>query len=132
MFQKRNSLPEAFSLKSTQLAKRERAESHDLDPATWGASESQKPPAEMAGSAAQARPVSAYVSATADGSSEPVRFCAYLTGANNNGTPTGLKNLLPLLAIILGIASVVAPRFLNVFVAVFLIAFGILGLGLVR
>jgi hypothetical protein len=43
-----------------------------------------------------------------------------------------LKNLLPLLAIILGIASIVAPRFLNVFVAVFLIAFGILGLGLVR
>jgi hypothetical protein len=43
-----------------------------------------------------------------------------------------LKNLLPLLAIILGIASIVAPRFLNVFVAVFLIAFGILGLGLIR
>jgi hypothetical protein len=43
-----------------------------------------------------------------------------------------LKNLLPLLAIILGIASIVAPRFLNVFVAVFLIAFGIYGLGLIR
>ena len=29
--------------------------------------------------------------------------------------------LLPILAIILGIASIVAPRFLNVFVAIFLI-----------
>ncbi len=47
-------------------------------------------------SSGQARPVSAYVSATADGNSEPVRFCAYLTGANNNGTPTALKNNLPL------------------------------------
>jgi hypothetical protein len=43
-----------------------------------------------------------------------------------------LKNLLPLLAIILGVASIVAPRFLNVFVAIFLIAFGIYGLGLIR
>ena len=41
-----------------------------------------------------------------------------------------LKNLLPLLAIILGIASIVAPRFLNVFVAIFLIAFGLYRLGL--
>jgi hypothetical protein len=44
----------------------------------------------------QARPVSAYVSATADGHPEAVRFCAYLTGANNNGTPTALNNDLPL------------------------------------
>ncbi|KAB0268465.1 DUF3096 domain-containing protein [Microvirga brassicacearum] len=43
-----------------------------------------------------------------------------------------LKNLLPLLAIILGIAAIVAPRFLNVVVAIFLIAFGIYGLGLIR
>ncbi|HEX6406006.1 MAG TPA: hypothetical protein VFZ90_02330, partial [Gemmatimonadales bacterium] len=44
-------------------------------------------------SQAQARPVSAFVSAQiADDSREPVRFCAYLTGANNNGTPTALKN----------------------------------------
>ena len=40
---------------------------------------------------AQARPVSAYVSATADGNTEPVRFCAYLSGTNNNGTPTALQ-----------------------------------------
>ena len=32
--------------------------------------------------------------------------------------------LLPILAIVLGIASIVAPRFLNVFVAIFLIAYG--------
>jgi hypothetical protein len=38
----------------------------------------------------QARAISAYVSATADGNPESVRFCAYLTGANNNGTPTKL------------------------------------------
>jgi hypothetical protein len=38
----------------------------------------------------QARPVSAYVSAEADGNPEAVRFCAYLSGANNNGTPTQL------------------------------------------
>jgi hypothetical protein len=40
---------------------------------------------------AQARPVSAYVSATADGNTEAVRFCAYLSGTNNNGTPTALQ-----------------------------------------
>ena len=43
-----------------------------------------------------------------------------------------LKNLLPILALILGVASLVAPRFLNVFVAVFLIAFAVFGLGLIR
>ncbi|WP_210496193.1 DUF3096 domain-containing protein [Microvirga antarctica] len=43
-----------------------------------------------------------------------------------------LKNLLPLLAIILGVAAIVAPRFLNVIVAISLIAFGIYGLGLIR
>jgi Protein of unknown function (DUF3096) len=43
-----------------------------------------------------------------------------------------LKNLLPILALILGVASLVAPRFLNVFVAVFFIAFAVFGLGLIR
>lgn len=43
-----------------------------------------------------------------------------------------LKNILPLLAIILGVAAIVAPRFLNVIVAIFLIVFGIYGLGLIR
>jgi len=38
-----------------------------------------------------ARPVSAFVSATADGNTEAVRFCAYLSGTNNNGTPTALQ-----------------------------------------
>ena len=43
-----------------------------------------------------------------------------------------LKNILPLLAIIMGVAAIVAPRFLNVIVAIFLIVFGIYGLGLIR
>jgi len=43
-----------------------------------------------------------------------------------------LKNLLPILALILGVASLVAPRFLNIFVAIFLIAFAIAGFGLIR
>ena len=43
-----------------------------------------------------------------------------------------LKNLLPLLALVLGIAAVVAPRFLNYIVAIFLIAFALSGLGLFR
>jgi hypothetical protein len=40
--------------------------------------------------AAQARATSAYVSAIADGVSQAVRFCAYLSGTNNNGFPTKL------------------------------------------
>jgi Protein of unknown function (DUF3096) len=40
--------------------------------------------------------------------------------------------LLPILALILGIASLVAPRFLNVFMAVFLIAYALVGFGLLR
>jgi hypothetical protein len=40
--------------------------------------------------------------------------------------------LLPILALILGIASLVAPRFLNVFVAIFLIAYALVGFGLLR
>ena len=43
-----------------------------------------------------------------------------------------LKNLLPLLALVLGIAAVVAPRFLNYIVAIFLIAFALFGFGLFR
>jgi hypothetical protein len=40
--------------------------------------------------------------------------------------------LLPILAIMLGIASLVAPRFLNVFVAIFLIVYGLVGFGFIR
>ena len=40
--------------------------------------------------------------------------------------------LLPILALVLGIASLVAPRFLNVFVAIFLIAFALVGYGIIR
>jgi Protein of unknown function (DUF3096). len=43
-----------------------------------------------------------------------------------------LKNILPLLALILGVASIVAPRFLNYFVAIFLIAYAVVGFGLIR
>jgi hypothetical protein len=43
-----------------------------------------------------------------------------------------LRTLLPILAIVLGIAALVAPRFLNYIVGAFLILFGIFGLGLVR
>jgi hypothetical protein len=40
--------------------------------------------------------------------------------------------LLPILALILGIASIVAPRFLNVYVAIFLIVYALVGFGLLR
>jgi len=43
-----------------------------------------------------------------------------------------IKNLLPLLALVLGIAAIVAPRFLNIIVGIFLIAFAVFGLGLLR
>ena len=43
-----------------------------------------------------------------------------------------LKNLLPILALILGVASLVVPRFLNIIVAIFLIAYAVLGFGLLR
>lgn len=43
-----------------------------------------------------------------------------------------LKNILPILALILGIASIVAPRFLNVFVAIFLIGYALVGFGLLH
>ena len=42
------------------------------------------------------------------------------------------KNLLPLLALVLGVASLAAPRFLNVFVAIFLIAYALVGFGFIR
>jgi hypothetical protein len=40
--------------------------------------------------------------------------------------------LLPILALVLGIASLVAPRFLNVFVAIFLIVYALVGFGFIR
>ena len=43
-----------------------------------------------------------------------------------------IKNLLPLLALILGVGSLIAPRFLNVFVAIFLIAYAVIHFGLIR
>jgi hypothetical protein len=43
-----------------------------------------------------------------------------------------LKYLLPILALILGIGSLVMPRFLNIFVAIFLIAYAVVGFGLLR
>lgn len=43
-----------------------------------------------------------------------------------------LKNALPILALVLGAASIVAPRFLNIIVAIFLIAYAVVGFGLLR
>lgn len=43
-----------------------------------------------------------------------------------------LKNFLPLLALILGIAAVLVPRHIHFIVATFLIAFAVFGLGLIR
>ncbi|MEZ0172649.1 DUF3096 domain-containing protein [Microvirga sp. TS319] len=40
--------------------------------------------------------------------------------------------LLPILAAILGVASLVVPRFLNIFVAVFLIAYALVQYGFIR
>ena len=40
--------------------------------------------------------------------------------------------LLPILAGLLGVASIVAPRFLNIFVAIFLIAYALVGFGFIR
>lgn len=40
--------------------------------------------------------------------------------------------LLPILALVLGIAAIVAPRLLNVFVAIFLIAYALVGFGVLR
>ena len=41
-------------------------------------------------------------------------------------------HLSPILAIAFGVAILVFPRFLNYFVAIYLIVTGLLGLGLVR
>ena len=43
-----------------------------------------------------------------------------------------LRSLLPILAIVLGIAAIVAPRFLNYIVGAFLILYGIFSLGIIR
>ena len=40
--------------------------------------------------------------------------------------------LLPILTIALGAASIFIPRFLNIFVAIFLIAYALVGFGLLR
>ena len=44
----------------------------------------------------------------------------------------GIKNLLPIIALALGIAALVVPRHIHFIVAGFLIAFAVIGLGLVR
>jgi Protein of unknown function (DUF3096) len=44
----------------------------------------------------------------------------------------GLKNLQFILALILGIFALIAPRHLNYIVAIYLIVVGLIGLGLVR
>ncbi len=41
-------------------------------------------------------------------------------------------HLTPLIAIVVGILILIAPRFLNYFVAVYLIVTGLLGLGVLR
>jgi hypothetical protein len=43
-----------------------------------------------------------------------------------------LRTLLPIIAIALGVAAVVTPRFLNYIVAVFLVLYGLQGLGVLR
>jgi hypothetical protein len=43
-----------------------------------------------------------------------------------------LKNLLPLLALVLGVAALVVPRHIHFIVAIFLIAFAVFGFGLIR
>ncbi len=40
--------------------------------------------------------------------------------------------LLPILALVLGVASIAAPRFLNIFVAIFFIAYALVGYGFIR
>ena len=40
--------------------------------------------------------------------------------------------LLPILGLALGVASLALPRFLNVFVAIFLIVYGLVGYGFIR
>jgi hypothetical protein len=44
----------------------------------------------------------------------------------------GIAHLQPIVAIIAGILILIIPRLLNIIVAVYLIVFGILGLGLFK
>jgi hypothetical protein len=44
----------------------------------------------------------------------------------------GIAHLQPIIAIIAGILILIIPRLLNIIVAVYLIAAGLLGLGLIR
>jgi len=44
----------------------------------------------------------------------------------------GIAHLSPALSIIFGILILIMPRFLNYFVAIYLILAGLLGLGLIR
>jgi hypothetical protein len=44
----------------------------------------------------------------------------------------GIKNLLPLIALGLGILALVVPRHIHFIVAGFLISFAVVGLGLLR
>ncbi len=44
----------------------------------------------------------------------------------------GIAHLQPIIAIIAGILILVIPRLLNIIVAVYLIAAGLLGLGIIR
>lgn len=42
----------------------------------------------------------------------------------------GVTNISPLLALVLGVLILIFPRFLNYFIAIYLIVTGILGLGI--
>ncbi len=42
----------------------------------------------------------------------------------------GVTNISPLLALVLGVLVLIFPRFLNYFIAIYLIATGLLGLGI--
>ena len=44
----------------------------------------------------------------------------------------GIAHLSPVLSIIFGVLILLMPRFLNYFVAIYLIVVGVLGLGVVR
>jgi hypothetical protein len=44
----------------------------------------------------------------------------------------GITHLSPILSIIFGVLILLMPRFLNYFVAIYLIIAGVLGLGVVR
>jgi hypothetical protein len=44
----------------------------------------------------------------------------------------GIAHLQPIIAIIAGILILIIPRLLNIIVAVYLIAAGLLGLGIIR